>query len=113
LKKAITLFKNGKERVKMRESKVESCLTRATEKRGGRSFKWEGRRGVPDRLLMLPVPKRHRAIVNRYLKIVETKSPTGSTSPQQDYVHGILQALGFEVHVIATPEQAEGLFDAL
>ena len=52
----------------MRERDVERLLVRAAEARGGLAWKFvsPGHTGVPDRLVLLPVPETHRDIVARY-----------------------------------------------
>ena len=41
---------------KYKEGKVEQYLVQQVEKRGGKAYKWvsPGRRGVPDRIIVLP-----------------------------------------------------------
>lgn len=99
----------------MRESTIEKRLNVMVKNMDGESLKWtSSRRGVPDRLVFLPIPKEHRAIVNRYLKIIETKATDGVASEQQEYVHGLLLDLGFKVYVPRSVQQVERiLLDAV
>lgn len=99
----------------MRESKVENELVKRVKAIGGICWKWQspGRRGVPDRVSFLPIPEEHRAIVNRYVVIAETKAPGKEPSLQQAYVHEQLRALGFEVHVPDSYEAVTRLMGSL
>ncbi len=76
----------------MREREIERALVKRVKQMGGevRKLAWIGRRGAPDRLVMLP---------GRYL-FVELKAPGGRLSRLQDLEHRRLRAAGFEVRVI-------------
>lgn len=76
----------------MRERDVERTLIKRVKEAGGevRKLAWIGRRGAPDRLVMLP---------GRYL-FVELKAPGGRVSRLQDLEHRRLRAAGFDVRVI-------------
>ncbi len=76
----------------MRERDVERALIKRVKQMGGevRKLAWIGRRGAPDRLVMLP---------ERYL-FVELKAPGGRLSRLQDLEHRRLRAAGFDVRVI-------------
>lgn len=80
----------------MRESAVESALVKETEALGGRALKFvsPGMAGVADRLLLLPVPPEHRAIVQRYVKLVEVKAPGKPLRPLQQWFQRDVQSLG-------------------
>lgn len=75
----------------MRESHLEEHLIQCAKVRGGevRKAKWIGRRGAPDRLVLLP--GRHF--------FVELKRPGKYATPQQAREHHRLRAAGFEVYV--------------
>jgi hypothetical protein len=76
----------------VRERDVERALIKRVKQMGGevRKLAWIGRRGAPDRLVMLP---------ERYL-FVELKAPGGRLSRLQDLEHRRLRAAGFDVRVI-------------
>ena len=81
----------------IREVVVEKALVKETEKRGGIAYKLTvpGRRNVPDRLLLMP---GGRAI------FVECKAPGERERPAQRRELARLAALGFETHVLASPD---------
>ena len=62
----------------MREYEIENYLVQSVIKLGGICYKFQspGRRGVPDRICVFP----HREVA-----FVELKSPTGITTPKQDF----------------------------
>lgn len=76
----------------MRESKIEKALVRAVRAQGGeiRKVSWTGRRGAPDRLVMLP---------GRNPVLVELKAPRGRLSKLQEREQAILRKW-FVVHVV-------------
>ena len=80
----------------MRESTVETYLTKQTLLRGGevRKVVWQGRRGAPDRLVMLPV---QTGFVPTY---VELKAPGKVPTVSQVREHMRLRAMGCRVVVI-------------
>jgi len=59
------------------ERDLEARLVRKAQTLGGVAFKFvsPGNAGVPDRLVLLPVPPEHRAIVGRYVCLIELKAP--------------------------------------
>ena len=76
----------------MRESKIEKALVKRVKAEGGevRKVQWIGRRGAPDRLVMLP---------GRNPVLVELKAPKGRLSKLQEREHEILRQW-FVVHVV-------------
>lgn len=82
----------------MRESALENDLYIGVIVKGGECMKWSspGRRGVPDRIVMMPGAK---------LVYVETKTKGGKLHSWQKRCHERLRELGFRVEVIWTPEQ--------
>jgi hypothetical protein len=86
----------------MREAKVEAHLVARVKALGGevRKVSWIGRRGAPDRLVLLP--GRH--------VLVELKRPGGRPEPHQDREHHRLRRAGFEVLVLDTIEQINEVF---
>lgn len=76
----------------MRESKIEKTLIRRVREAKGeiRKVQWIGRRGAPDRLVMLP---------GRNPVLVELKAPKGRLSKLQEREHEVLRNW-FVVHVV-------------
>lgn len=88
----------------MLESAVEKYLCDRVREAGGftRKVVYQGRKGAPDRHCYLPGGK---------LIIAECKRPEGGKlHPLQEAEINKLKAVGFEVHVINTKEQVDGLF---
>lgn len=87
----------------MRESKVETHLVKRVKGLKGecRKVKWIGRRGAPDRVVMLP----------DVLFWVETKAPDGFLEPHQAREHKRMRAMGQIVHVAYTIEAVDSLID--
>ena len=77
----------------MREVVTERKLVRLIEKMGGLCLKLNspGRRGVPDRLILMP---------GGVCLFAEVKTTKGRLSPLQRQCHKELAELGFEVLVI-------------
>lgn len=71
----------------MRENEVERYLKRRVEAEGGKCWKWvsPGRRGVPDRIVLLPGGR---------VLFVELKAPGQTERPDQVRVQDILRDLG-------------------
>ena len=90
----------------MRERDIERYLCKKAKALGGevRKVKWIGRRGAPDRLVMLPgvfMLKRGRDHVTAGRTIwVELKAPGKKAEPHQLREHKRMQALGQRVEVI-------------
>lgn len=84
----------------MREKDIEARLLRAVAKRGGhtRKVQWIGRRGCPDRLVMLPGGRS---------LWVELKAPWGRLSPHQMREHEVMRAMGLDVRVVASVADIE------
>ena len=75
----------------VKENSVEQELVKRVRALGGRCEKMalQGRRGFPDRLVILPGGRVH---------LVETKRPVGGRlSPHQISLHAIYKALGVAV----------------
>jgi hypothetical protein len=72
------------------------------KKLGGLALKFvsPGTRGVPDRIILLPIPQEHREIVAKYIWFVECKTPGEKPRPDQAAVHRKFRKLGFRVEVI-------------
>lgn len=83
----------------MLERRIEAATTQAVERAGGWAPKWTcpGHPGVPDRIALLPGGR---------IVFVELKAPGKKPTPLQAKVHAKLRALGFEVRVIDSLEEA-------
>jgi hypothetical protein len=84
-----------------READIEIHLCDETRSIKGAAYKFvsPGRRGVPDRLLLLKVPPEHQELVARYVRFVELKATNEDATPPQKLEHKRLRALGYTVHV--------------
>ena len=84
----------------MRERLLEEYLVRRVTQAGGeiRKVQWIGRRGAPDRVVMLPGGK---------LIWVEMKSPGQKPEPHQAREHTRLQAVGQDVRVVDSLEDID------
>jgi hypothetical protein len=84
------------------ESQVESDHRLATKAEGGIEYKFTspGRRAVPDRLRLMPVPPEHQEIVAQYVRFREYKKPGEKPTPAQQREHDFLRGMGFTVEVI-------------
>ena len=90
----------------MREREIERKLVEAVKRAGGIAPKFTspGYNGVPDRLLLLPYGK---------LAFAEVKTPGGKLRPLQVRRKRQLEALGFPVYRIDSPEQIGGIIDEI
>ena len=86
----------------MRESEIEKYLVHCTRRAGGevRKVKWIGRRGAPDRVVMLP----------GLMLWVELKAPGEKAQPHQQREHERMRRMGQRVEVIDSFEGVEALF---
>jgi hypothetical protein len=82
----------------MRERDIEDYLVKRVTAMGGevRKVKWIGRRGAPDRLVMLEHPD-HETIITAW---VELKAPGEKPKPHQAREHERMRAMGQRVEVI-------------
>ncbi|MBG6243514.1 MAG: VRR-NUC domain-containing protein [Candidatus Symbiopectobacterium sp. Dall1.0] len=85
----------------IRESTIEKHLIAEVKKAGGIAYKFvsPGRRGVPDRLVVLPGGR---------VLFVECKAPGQKARPAQQREHARLRALGFTV-VVVDSKNMEGI----
>jgi hypothetical protein len=90
----------------MRESQIEAHLVKRVKAAGGevRKVQWIGRRGAPDRLVMLPAP-----IGQRRGFWVELKAPGQPLKPHQAREHARMKRMGESVFKVDTIEQVEAL----
>lgn len=87
----------------MLEAKVEQHFVDCAKARGGevRKIQYIGRRGAPDRLLVLPW--------NRVF-FVELKRPDGKAEDHQLREHARLRRIGADVRVLDTIELVDAFF---
>ena len=90
----------------MRESEIEAYLKRRVRDVGGdvRKVMWIGRRGAPDRLVMLP---------GRSAVYVELKAPGKTVTIAQTREHNRLRAFGQQVEVIDSLAGVDLLLEGL
>jgi hypothetical protein len=94
----------------MRESDIEKHLVKRVKELGGevRKVNWIGRRGAPDRIVMLPIddlcPERDRPAV-----WVELKATGKKPEPHQLREHDRMRRMGQRVEVIDSTEGVEEL----
>jgi hypothetical protein len=102
----------------MRERDIEKHLVERVKALGGevRKVQWVGRRGAPDRLVMLgtrvrfDVPLGHREAVRPALSVwVELKAPGKVPEPHQVREHERMRRMGQRVEVIDSIEGVERL----
>ena len=92
----------------MRELAVERALVAQVEGRGGECLKFTspGRIGMPDRLILFPIPEEHREIVARYIRFAEVKAPGRKPRAIQEHYLARFREMGFVADVVSTPEEA-------
>lgn len=73
------------------ERKLETWCVAEANRNDCLLFKWEGHKGVPDRILIMP---RGRIV------LIEFKAPGGATTKIQDAMHKRLRDRGCDVRVI-------------
>lgn len=86
----------------MRESKVEKKFCDKVKDKGGMAYKFvsPGHIGVPDRLVLYPVPPERRRLIAEHVYFVEVKAPGKKPRPSQVREHKRLRDMGFNVEVI-------------
>ena len=89
----------------MKESQIEAHLVRRVKALGGevRKVQWIGRRGAPDRLVMLPAPRYATTVW------VELNAPGLKPEAHQLREHFRMQCMGQRVEVIDSIEAVERL----
>lgn len=98
----------------MRESTIEKHLVKRVEELGGevRKVKWIGRRGAPDRLVMLPpleVNTKNFKCRKHRTTWVELKATGEKPETYQEREHERMRAMGQHVVVIDSIEGVEEL----
>ena len=93
----------------MRERDIEQYLVRRVKELGGevRKVKWIGRRGAPDRVVMLPLPISVGGNRVGNLIWVELKAPGEVSEPHQHREHERMRAMGQRVEVLDSKEQVD------
>ena len=96
----------------MRESVIEAHLVKRVKELGGecRKVTWQGRKGAPDRLVMLPAMTDFSApVVYHYARTIwfELKAPGEKAKPHQTRQHDRMRAMGQRVVVIDSIEGVE------
>lgn len=94
----------------MRERNIEQHLVQRVKALGGevRKVKWIGRRGAPDRIVMLPDPGPDNGTFNNAWW-VELKAPGVKPEGYQLREHARMRRMGQRVVVIDSLEQVEAL----
>ncbi len=94
----------------MRESLIEKHLVKRVKELGGevRKVQWVGRRGAPDRLVMLPFEARRFKSAD-FTIWVELKATGIKPEAHQLREHGRMRAMGQRVVVIDSIEGVEEL----
>jgi hypothetical protein len=92
----------------MRESEIEKYLVKRVKELGGevRKVKWIGRRGAPDRLVMMPLQEWDTETTIW----VELKATGKVAEPHQLREHRRMRAMGQYVKVIDSLEGVDALF---
>ena len=82
------------------EKWLERYLQKEVKKLGGESFKWTSvnRRGVPDRIVVLPINN---------VTFWEVKSLGKKPTPIQLHMHHIFKAIGVEVYVVDSKKKID------
>lgn len=99
----------------MRERDIERHLVKRVKQLGGevRKVEWVGRRGAPDRLVMLPSQIKSDSgdilVFDACTIWVELKAPGVEPEPYQLREHARMRALGQSVEVIDSIEAVESL----
>lgn len=85
----------------MRESDIEKTLVLQVHDKGGIAYKFLSPNiiGVPDRIVLLPLPLHLRKEVAEHMFFVECKTPGKKPSVAQTREHRRIQALGYSVKI--------------
>ncbi len=105
----------------MRESTIEAHLVKCVKAAGGevRKVTWGGRKGAPDRLVMLPARKLTTGLDCAWCSPkgralwVELKAPGKKAEAHQLREHKRMADMGQEVHVIDSIEGVDKLMEGL
>lgn len=96
----------------MAEKRIEQALVEEVKRLGGQAFKFvsPGMAGATDRLVLLPVPPEHQAIVNRYVKLIEVKDTGEKPRPLQVWFITQVRELGHCADWVASRDHVRALF---
>lgn len=83
----------------VRESSVEKALIRRVKEQGGIAYKFVSPNciGVPDRLVLLPLPNALRKALAPYMFFAECKAPGKKAKKAQVKEHKRIRDLGYTV----------------
>jgi hypothetical protein len=92
----------------MRERDIEAYLVRQAKALGGevRKVQWIGRRGAPDRIVMLP-DYRTSFAQGPETVWVELKAPGEKVKPHQAREHARMRCMGQRVEVVDSLERVD------
>jgi len=95
----------------VRERDIEAYLVQRVKSMGGevRKVQWIGRRGAPDRLVMMPPCVTINGVGMNNSSWVELKAPGKVAEPHQLREHKRMQAMGQRVEVIDSLAGVEAL----
>lgn len=93
----------------MREAEIEKYLVERAKALDGevRKVRWIGRRGAPDRLVMLPTPLALAKSWAPSTFWVELKAPGQKPKPHQLREHERMRRMGQRVEVVDSIERVE------
>lgn len=93
----------------MKEAVIEQYLCDRVKELGGevRKVKWIGRRGAPDRLVMLPKPFGNSSFPLSQTIWVELKAPGEKAKPHQAREHDRMRKMGQRVEVVDSIERVD------
>lgn len=86
----------------MRETKIEKDVVQYAKDRKGIAYKFTSPNcnGVPDRLVLLPLPPLLQKALSPYMFFVECKAPGKKLRPLQTMERNKIRNLGYNVKVI-------------
>ena len=99
----------------MRESTVEKHLVKRVKALGGecRKVQWIGRRGAPDRIVMLPGKTRFSVNWPGKTVWVELKRPGEVAEPHQAREHERMRKMGQQVVVLDSIEAVDKFIEGI
>jgi hypothetical protein len=93
------------------EKVVERYLCKCVKEKKGQAYKFvsPNRINVPDRIILLPLPKYLQKEVAKYFMFIECKSSDGPLREGQKREHKRIRKLGYRVEVFNSKEQSDGI----
>ena len=93
----------------LRESDIEKYLVKMAKSLGGevRKVKWIGRRGAPDRIVMMPGRATMLTIRKPQTIWIELKAPGVAPEPHQLREHKRMRDMGQHVEVVDSYERVD------